>query len=220
GDGGDDPDDPDDPGDDDPDTGCDFPAGDRDGDGIADADDPWPDHVVVDDVHLDFDDLSVGDRVQDQYASLGVHIAGAGSPGDGYDSNVVERAGVCTSAVVETMPNVLCTYVNEGFNFEGDPGLAGSLDTPADAVTVRLYNAGIPLAESSGNERDMAILKTYDASGNELGTHSEIADVNDGHEYVDLQVMGDATMSFSLWTGDFDAVDDVHVLRLAPPECP
>ena len=35
----------------------------------------------------------------------------------------------------------------------------------------------------------------------------------------DLVVMGEDALSFELFTGDFDAVDDLYVFRLDQPEC-
>ncbi|HJN78242.1 MAG TPA: hypothetical protein QGF58_30295 [Myxococcota bacterium] len=198
---------------------CDGSDPDRDGDGIDDADDPFPEHIVVDDVHVGFDGLAVGTRVLEQYADLGVHLLGGGAPGEGYDTNVVERGATCTTAVLSSSPNVLCTYVAEGFNHAGEPGFAGWLDERADAIIVRLYNAGLSYAATNGADRDQATLVTYDVDGTELGTHTALADTDSGEEYLDLVVMGEDALSFELFTGDFDAVDDLYVFRLDQPEC-
>ena len=199
---------------------CDGVDDDRDGDGIANTSDDFPDHLVIDDAHVDFDSLAVGTRVAEQYAStLGIHFLGGGDPGEGYDSNVVNAEDDCTLAVVQTSPNVLCTYVNDGFNTSGDPGIAGWLDQPADAVRIRLYNAGLAYAVTNGRDADTATLYTYDSAGNALGTDTAMADTDVGEEYVDLQVLGADAMRFDLYTGDFDAIDDLHVFRLAEPSC-
>ncbi len=198
---------------------CDDVDPDRDGDGIDNGDDEFPDHVVLDEAWVDFDELVVGARVQDQYADLGVHFVGEGSPGEGYDTNVVQEGPTCTTAVLETSPNVLCTWVNEGFNHSGEPGLAGYVDEPADVVMVRMYTAGMAYTQTNGEDRDQATLITYDASGAEIGTHTAIADTSTGVEYVDLQVLGSDATSFDIYTGDFDALDDLRVLRLEEPVC-
>jgi hypothetical protein len=200
------------------DDACSDDPDDRDGDGIPDAEDPFPDHIVTADLHADFDGFRPGTRVLEQYAGVGVHFVGNGSPGEGYDSNVVMEGGDCTTATLDSSPNVLCTWVDDGFNFSGDPGLAGYIDTPADAVTVRLYNAGFAFAEAVGGERDQATLRTYDASGVLLGEHTAIADTSAGEESVELMVMGAGAVSFELYTGDFDAIDDLHLLQLEPCE--
>jgi len=198
---------------------CDDEDDDRDGDGAPDDTDRYPDLVTLDDAHVDFDDLAAGTRILEQYADLGVHFEGEGAPGQGYDTNVVQPGSACTQAVLETSPNVLCTYVNDGFNHSGEPGLSGWLDSPADAVTVRMYNAGHAYAAANGADRDQAELVTYDAAGVEIGRHLAVADTDAGDEYVDLVVLGEGAMSFALFTGDFDAVDDLHVLRLEAPAC-
>ena len=206
-------------GDMDSDALCDDVDPDRDGDGIDDSVDEWPEHIVVDEEWVDFDELVVGARVQEQYADLGVHFVGAGSPGEGYDTNVVQAGPTCTTAVLATSPNVLCTWVNDGFNHSGEPGLAGWVDTPADAVMVRMYTAGMDYAATNGADRDQATLTTYDADGVQLGTHTAIADTDSGQDWVDLQVLGIDAMSFEIHTGDFDALDDLRVLRLEEPVC-
>jgi hypothetical protein len=206
-------------GDKDSDWICDADDADRDGDGLANDVDLFPDHVIVDDAHVDFDELTVGTRVQEQYADLGVHFIGAGNPGEGYDSNVIQQGPTCTTAVLSSSPNVLCTYVNDGFNNAGDPGLSGWLDTEADAVTVRMYTAGMAYSETHGQDRDQATLITYNHEGQQIGTHTAMADTDDGIDYVDLVVLGPGAMAFDLFTGDFDALDDLHVLRLEEPVC-
>jgi len=206
-------------GDMDSDTICDDVDTDRDGDGIANGDDLFPDHLIVDDAHVDFDELAVGTRVQEQYAGLGVHFVGAGSPGQGYDTNVVQSGPTCTTAVLSTSPNVLCTYVNDGFNNSGDPALSGWLDAEADAVTVRMYTAGMSYSRTNGSDRDQATLITYNHDGKQIGTHTAMADTDTGVDYVDLVVLGPGAMAFDLYTGDFDALDDLHVLRLEEPVC-
>lgn len=198
---------------------CDDMDPDRDGDGIDNGDDAWPDHLVLDEAWVDFDELTVGARVQDQYADLGIYFTGAGDPGEGYDSNIVQRGPSCTSAVLATSPNVLCTWVNDGFNHSGDPGLAGWVETPADVVMVRMYTAGMDYAATNGADRDQATLTTYDANGTLLGTHTAIADTDSGVDWVDLQVLGLEATSFEIHTGDFDALDDLRVLRLEAPAC-
>ncbi|MCK6530279.1 hypothetical protein L6R50_22900 [Myxococcota bacterium] len=198
---------------------CDDVDADRDGDGIANDADAFPDHIVLDDAHVGFDEFVPGTRILDQYAGLGIHFTGAGSAGQGYDTNVVQLGPTCTQAVLDSPDNVLCTYVNDGFNFDGEPGLAGWLDQEADAVTVRMYTAGMAYAETNGHDQDQATLVTYDASGAEIGRHTARADTSTGLDYVDLLVLGPGASSFALYTGDFDAADDLHVLRLAAPEC-
>ena len=193
--------------------------GDRDDDGLLDAEDPFPDDIVVADLHVDFDDFAVGTAVADQFEDLGLHLEGGGAPGEGYDSNVVETGPTCTSAILLTSPNVLCTWVDAGFNFAGDPGLAGWVDDPVDAVTVRLYNAGMAFAATVENERDQATLLAYDAGGNLLGEQTAVADTSAGEEYVDLLVMGAEATSFALYSGDFDAIDDLHLYQLEPSPC-
>ena len=203
----------------DSDSLCDEIDDDIDGDGILNDDDPWPRHHVIDDIHIDFDDLSAGTRVSEQYADEGVHFSGSGSPGEGYDSNVISAAADATTATVDTLPNVLITYVNNGFNYSGDPGLSGSLDEPADVIRLRLYNAGIPFAKTVDGEIDQGELEAYDADGQLIGTHAAIASTDDGEEYVDLEIVGSELVRFDLFTGDFDAVDDLRILRLEEPVC-
>ena len=198
---------------------CDEVDDDLDGDGIPNDDDPFPEHLTIDDEHVGFDELVAGTRVEEQYADLGVHFVGTGSPGAGWDTNVVQAGTTCTEAELSSSPNVLCTYVDDGFNHGGDPGLEGWLDEEADAVMVRMYTAGLAYAATNGADRDEATLVTFDVDGVELGRHTAMADTDSGVDYVDLQVLGPGAMSFELYTGDFDAVDDLHVLRLAEPTC-
>ena len=61
---------------------------------------------------------------------------------------------------------------------------------------------------------------TYDAQGQELGQQTVTADTNAGVESIVVEVMGGEARSFALYTGDFDAVDDLRVLRLEDPACP
>lgn len=163
--------------------------------------------------HIGFDELAVGTRVGEQYADLGVHILGGGAPGEGLDTHVVERGGVCTSATLDSSPNVLCTYVNDGFNHAGEPGFAGWLDEPAEGISVRVYNAGLASAASDGADNDQATLVVLDEAGEELGRETAVARTDSGEEYVDLVVDEPGAAAFELFTGDFDAVDDLVILR-------
>ncbi len=206
-------------GDMDSDGTCDAVDDDRDGDGTPNDQDLLPDHLIIDDVHVDFDEHPVGTRIQEQYSHLGVHFVGAGDPGEGYDTNVIQRGPTCTTAVLVSSPNVLCTYVNDGFNHSGTPGLSGYLDREADAVTVRMYTAGMAYTRTNGQDKDQATLITYNDAGKQIGTHTAVADTNTGVDYVDLVVLGPGAMAFDLFTGDFDALDDLHVLRVEEPEC-
>jgi len=199
---------------------CDLDDPDLDGDGLPNADDEYPELVVVDDVEVGFDDVEVGTRIIDQYADLGVYFEGAGDPGEGGDSNVVQWGSDHTSATLSSPDKVLSTWVNSGFNHSGEPGLSGVLDRPADVVSLRMYTAGAAYTAEAGGEVDQATLTTYDADGNEVGRHTASADTTAGVESVVLEVMGDEVMSFALHTGDFDAIDDLRVLRLEEPACP
>lgn len=201
------------------DGACDDDDPDIDGDGIANDADPFPSAWIADEVNIDFDDLDPGDLVAEQYAGNGVHFEGGGAPGEGYDSNVVAKAAAATSAVVATSPNVLLTYVNAGFNHEGAPGLAGWLDMPADVFRIRLYNAGLIYAADAGGESDQGTLVGYDDSGAEVSRDTLQCTTDDGDEYVDLEVLGSPMTSFEVYTGDFDAVDDLAMLWLWTPEC-
>lgn len=203
---------------------CDDVDPDVDGDGLPNAEDEFPTRIVTDDVLVDFDDLAPGTRVTEQYADLGVHLEGAGAPGEGGDSNVVVLGSEHTTAPLLTPSQLLSTWVNEGFNYgadgSGEPGLSGWLDEAAHVVQLRLYTAGAEYAADAGGEIDQGTLVTYDAQGQELGQQTVTADTNAGVESIVVEVMGGEARSFALYTGDFDAVDDLRVLRLEDPACP
>jgi hypothetical protein len=198
---------------------CDDDDSDRDGDGIEDTVDEFPDYHVIDDVLIDFDDLSPGTRVTDQYSSLGITLEGSGAPGEGGDSNVVAAGSEHTTAPLHTPSNVLSTWVNDGFNYDGAPGLSGWLDSAAHVVTMRLYTAGIEYAEASGGEQDQGTITSLDASGETIGSSTVSVDTNAGIESSEIEIMGGEIRGFELYTGDFDALDDLRILRLEAPEC-
>ena len=198
---------------------CDDDDSDRDGDGIANSVDEYPDYHVIDDVLIDFDDLSPGTRVTDQYSSLGITLEGSGSPGEGGDSNVVSRGSEHTTATLQTPSNVLATWVNDGFNCDGAPGLSGWLDSAAHVVTMRFYTAGIEYAQATGGEQDQGTITSLDANGATIGSSTVAVDTNSGIESSEIEIMGGEIRGFELHTCDFDALDDLRVLRLEAPEC-
>jgi len=199
---------------------CDLDDPDVDGDGLANAEDPDPELIVVEEISVGFDDLDVGTRVTDHYAELGVYLEGAGEPGEGGDSNVVQWGADHTTATLWSPDKVLGTWVEDGFNHSGEPGLSGFLDGPAELISVRMYTAGAAASTEAGGEADQATLTAYDAEGNEVGSHTATADTDEGIESVVLEVMAEEATSFALHTGDFDAIDDLRILRLEEPACP
>jgi hypothetical protein len=198
---------------------CDDVDTDRDGDGISNDVDEYPDHHVIENVLIDFDDLAPGTRVTDQYSYLGITLEGSGAPGEGGDSNVVGLGSDHTTASLHTPSNVLATWVNDGFNHDGSPGLSGTLDIAAQVVTLRFYTAGIEYAEAAGGEQDSGTLYTYAADGTLVGSSTTSVDTNAGIESEVVEVLGGAIREFDLYTGDFDALDDLRILRLEAPEC-
>ena len=182
----------------------------RDADDVV-AEDSAP-GLSLGDVFIDFDDLPTGTTVGEHYAAEGVHLLGGGAPGEALDTSVVGRGGDCTQAELRTEPNVLCAHVNEGFNHAGDPGFAGWLDEPAEAVTIRVYNGGL----TGDADTDQATLTVYGADG-ALGSHVGRAETARGQEWVDLVVEAAGITRFEVLTGDFDAVDDLGIWRDGPP---
>lgn len=170
--------------------GCD----DADGDGDCDGS-----RVV-----LDFDELASGTRVSEQYADRGIHVAGGGSPGQGYDTDVAVLAEDCMGSDVLSSPNVLCAWSNDGFNLEGSPGFAAWLDVPAEALSVRVYSGG------GAGERDLATMQARDADGALVDEDEIVIDADAGDPTGVLTVSGDIA-EVALYTGDSEAVDDLVV---------
>ena len=164
---------------------------------------------------LSFDELAVGTWLAEQYASEGVQFIGSGDPGEGFDTTVITDGADCTTAALSSGPNLLCAHVNDGFNHSGDPGLAGIINVPAESVSVRMYNAGL---SSGADDSDQATLVVYDIDGIELGSHTDTASTSLGEEWVTLRVDTPGVSSFAVFTGDFEAVDDVQI-QWAAEDC-
>ena len=198
---------------------CDVEDADRDGDGILDSIDRFPDLPDRDRVTIDFDDLTAGAEIS-QLEFDGLSFDGGGSPGEGLDTSVVAVGSDCTGAELQSSPNLLCAWVNEGFNHSGDPGLRGTLHQPADAIAVRLYNAGVAWTSDGDSDTDQATLTGLDEAGAELDAHTDTASTGSGEEWVDLHVHGPDLAAFTLHTGDFEAVDDVSLHWFDEAACP
>ena len=196
---------------------CDNADGDKDGDGILNGDDDYPSQLILEQIDMDFEGFPSGLRILEQYASSGVHFIGTGSPGNSFDTNITAYASDITTANMVSGSMVLNPFVNDGFdsNTSGDPGLAFMLDNSADVFTIRFYNAGLGF----GFDIDTAYIYVYDANGTLVGSGSDNASTNIGQEYVDITVEASGGLYIDVFTDDFDAVDDIQILRLEDPVC-